>query len=275
MTTAFESQKESGTRSTVYGPVESWRVGSSLGVDLLCDTSVCSFRCVYCQLGAINLHTSERRVYVETGRVLADLSASRWREADVVTLSGSGEPTLAANMGEVVRGIKALTRKPVLVLTNATTLNSARVRRDLCNADAVFCKLDAADERTFKVIARPVYGITLAGLLEGIKRLRKEYDGRLAVQLMLMPLHRGYEEAFARLLAEIRPDEVQLNAPLRPVPSAWSPEGRGNGESTTTLHARHVRTISVEDAGRFESRLQELTGLKIVSVFRRTASAAL
>lgn len=100
----------------MYGPVESWRVGRSLGVDLLCDTSVCSFRCVYCQLGALNLHTGERRVYVKTGRVLADLEASRWREADVITLSGSGEPTLAANLCEVVRSIKALTGKPTLVL---------------------------------------------------------------------------------------------------------------------------------------------------------------
>jgi len=103
MTTALESGSEMSTPSTVYGPVDSWRVGRSLGVDLLCDTSVCSFRCVYCQLGAINLHTSERRVYVKTERVLADLEASRWREADVITLSGSGEPTLAANLGEVIR----------------------------------------------------------------------------------------------------------------------------------------------------------------------------
>lgn len=255
-------------KSTVYGPVESWRVGRSLGVDLLCDTSVCSFRCVYCQLGAINLHTSERKVYVKTERVLADLEASRWREADVVTLSGSGEPTLAANLGEVVRSVKALTGKPVIVLTNATALNDSQVRHDLLAADGVFCKLDAADERDFKIIARPVSGITLSGVVEGIKRFRGEYGGRLAVQVMLMPRHRGQAEAFARLLAEIRPDEVQLGAPLRPVPRVWSPEGRGNSESAP-LPARHVPTMSRAEAARFESRLHELTGLKIVSVFRR------
>src|SRR5947209_19916192 len=89
--------------STVYGPVNSWRVGRSLGVDLLAVNSVCSFRCVYCQLGRINVHTDERRVYVPTLKVLADLRASAWLEADVVTLSGSGEPTPAAHMGWVVR----------------------------------------------------------------------------------------------------------------------------------------------------------------------------
>jgi wyosine [tRNA(Phe)-imidazoG37] synthetase (radical SAM superfamily) len=188
MTTALETRSEmstpseTSTPSTVYGPVDSWRVGRSLGVDLLCDTSVCSFRCVYCQLGGINLHTGERRVYVKTGRVLADLEASRWREADVITLSGSGEPTLAANLGEVIRAVERLTCKPVLVLTNATTLNDARVRRDLRLADEVFCKLDAADERAFRIVARPVAGITLRSVVEGVKRFRAEYAGRHSVK---------------------------------------------------------------------------------------------
>src|SRR5919199_2702321 len=79
--------------STVYGPVNSWRVGRSLGVDLLAVNSICSFRCVYCQLGRINVHTAERKIYVPTAKVLEDLRASAWREADIITLSGSGEPT--------------------------------------------------------------------------------------------------------------------------------------------------------------------------------------
>jgi wyosine [tRNA(Phe)-imidazoG37] synthetase (radical SAM superfamily) len=259
--------------ATVYGPVESWRVGRSLGVDLLYDTSVCSFRCVYCQLGRINLHTSECRVYVTTERVLADLEASSWREADCITLSGSGEPTLAANLGEVVCRIKALTRKPVLVLTNATKLNDAAVRRDLASADEVFCKLDAADERTFKTIARPVAGITLGGIVRGIRRFSEEYTGRLAVQIMLTRLNWGRAEAFARLLNEIRPDEVQLNAALRPVPRRWFLEARGNDESVS-LPSVHVSTMNPEEAARFESRLHSLTGLKIVSVYRRERERA-
>jgi wyosine [tRNA(Phe)-imidazoG37] synthetase (radical SAM superfamily) len=253
--------------ATVYGPVESWRVGRSLGVDLLAVNSVCSFRCVYCQLGVINVHTRERKVYVPTRRVLSDLAASRWREADIVTLSGSGEPTLAANLGEVVQAVKSITGKPVLVLTNATTLNDADVRHDLCAADKVFCKLDAADERTFGMIARPAAGVTLRGVVEGIKAFRAEYAGHLAVQIMLMLARRQKAEAFARLLDEIRPDEVQLNAPLRPVPRGWFPGARGNG-GPTPVHSVKAKMFSTEEAARFESRLGELTGLKIVSVFR-------
>jgi len=160
----------------------------------------------------------------------------------------------------------------VLVLTNSTTLNDAQVRRDLCHADEVFCKLDAADERTFRIIARPVAGITLRAVVEGIKRFRAKYAGRLAVQVMLMRRHRGRAEAFARLLAEISPDEVQLGAPLRPVPRVWHREARGNSESVTLPAAHHVRTMSREEAASFESRLHELTGLEIVSVYRRGRS---
>src|SRR5437764_5838293 len=117
---------------TVYGPVCSWRAGLSLGVDLLSVNSICSFRCLYCQLGKINLHTTKRKVYVPTERVITDLLRSSWHVADIITLSGSGEPTLAANMGEVIRQIKTLTGKPILVLTNATTLGDRSVRRELC-----------------------------------------------------------------------------------------------------------------------------------------------
>ena len=59
--------------STVYGPVYSWRFGNSLGIDLLLSNSICSFRCPYCQLGRINVPTVDRRVYVPTDKVLADL----------------------------------------------------------------------------------------------------------------------------------------------------------------------------------------------------------
>src|SRR5438445_7291041 len=84
--------------SSIYGPVESWRVGKSLGVDLLLQTSICSFNCIYCQLGDIQQKTIERQIYVSTEQVARDLRQSHWEEADIITLSGNGEPTLALNL---------------------------------------------------------------------------------------------------------------------------------------------------------------------------------
>jgi wyosine [tRNA(Phe)-imidazoG37] synthetase (radical SAM superfamily) len=257
--------------STVYGPVRSWRVGVSLGVDLLCVNSVCSFRCLYCQLGRINVHTSERRVFVPTRRVLEDLARSAWREADVITFSGSGEPTLAANLGETVRAVKEMTSKHVLVLTNSSLLHDAQVRRELCEADRVFCKLDAADEGTFRRVNRPAAGVTLRSVVEGIKAFRAEFAGYLGVQTMLLPHNLACAEGLARLLAEIRPDEVQLNAPSRPVPREWSPEARGN-LTADAAHGSLVRRPAPAESARVERTLSRLTGLKIVSALPRAAA---
>jgi wyosine [tRNA(Phe)-imidazoG37] synthetase (radical SAM superfamily) len=246
--------------------VKSWRLGTSLGIDLLYVNSVCSFRCVYCQLGHIHVVTNERQVFVPTERVMRDLAASEWRAADVITLSGNGEPTLAANLGEVIRRTKVLTRKPVVVLTNATTLNDAAVRGELRAADQVFCKLDATNEQTFARINRPVAGVTLETIVEGIIKLRAEYTGRLAVQTMLMPLNRREVDALAGILNRTRPDEVQLNTPLRPVPREWSVETRGN-HSGKAPDAVRLKAIDRDEAQIIEERLRELTGLKIISVY--------
>jgi len=255
--TTLESAK------TVYGPVRSWRAGLSLGVDLLCVNSICSFRCLYCQLGKINVHTTERKVYVPTERVITDLLRSSWHVSDIITLSGSGEPTLAANMGEVIRQIKAVTNKPVLVLTNATMLSEETVRRELCEADKISCKLDSMDEETFRRINRPVKGLTLRAVIEGIKMLRREFPGELAIQTMLMPMNMNCIESFAQTLTELEPDEVHLNLPTRPIPRRrWLIDSRGNN-NILPVPAAHFKSIEPEQLLKMEKTLRRLTGLKI------------
>ncbi|HEX8188910.1 MAG TPA: radical SAM protein [Pyrinomonadaceae bacterium] len=250
-----------GEVSTVYGPVHSWRLGRSLGVDLVCVDSVCSFRCVYCQLGRINVRSAEREVFVATRRVLEDLGRVGWGGADCVTFSGSGEPTLAANLGEVIRLVKRLTGMPVAVLTNSAHLWRRSVRRDLLDSDSVFCKLDAADDETFERVNRPVEGVTLSGVVEGMKRLRAEYAGRLAVQTMLTPINAGRAEEFARLLNEIRPDEVHLCAPARPVPREWVACARGD----SVVPGARLKQPTAEQAEAFKRVVAGLTGLRVFS----------
>lgn len=252
--------------STVYGPVRSWRVGMSLGVDLLFTSSFCSFRCVYCQLGKIEHPTLERRVYVSTERVLEDLAESDWQTADIVTLSGSGEPTLAANLGEVIDGIHAVTEKPVMVLTNSTTLNDPAVRRDLAKAEKVFCKLDAPNDRLLQIIDRPVEGVTIESIVSGILALRAEYRGYLAIQMMFLPQNQKELGEFAAILRRIQPDEVQLNTPTRPVPRGWFLEARGNYD-VAPYPAVPLKHLSREEALAIEDELRRETGLKVVSVF--------
>ncbi|HUF03438.1 MAG TPA: radical SAM protein [Aridibacter sp.] len=250
--------------STVYGPVESWRLGRSLGIDLLFVNSICSFRCVYCQLGRINEHTDRRSVFVPTRQVIADLHKSDWRSADVVTFSGSGEPTLAGNLGEAIRAARAVTEKDIVVLTNAAHLNDEEVVADLSLADSVYCKLDASDEASFRRINRPVRSITLESVVEGIKRFRASYEGYIAIQSMYRPYNDAQFEALCGTLREIGPDEVKINTPTRAIPREWFIEARGNYETTPypAITPRKVPPEYVED---LRSRLESATGLVVVT----------
>ncbi|HEY9687308.1 MAG TPA: radical SAM protein [Coleofasciculaceae cyanobacterium] len=260
-------------RSSVYGPVHSWRVGSSLGIDLLLETSTCSFNCIYCQLGDIQLKTAERKIYVPTAQLEHDLRRSRWEEADIITLSGSGEPTLAQNLGEAIHLIKEYTHKPVMVLTNATLLDDPAVVQDLQEADIVTCKLDAATEEGLKQMNRPVAGVTLAGIISGIKNLRANYSGKVALQCMFMPTNRREVEALAEIINALHPDEVQLNTPKRPYPLAWNIASRGNHPKdhaeAEEVPARQLRTVSPLEADEIEEILRRKTDVPILSIYKK------
>lgn len=255
--------------SSVYGPVRSWRVGNSLGIDLIVETSTCSFNCVYCQLGNIQRVTAEQRVYVPTERVIADLQSVDWSAVDVVTFSGSGEPTLATNVGEVIAHIKDTWKKPVLVLTNATMLHDAATRERLRQADTVSCKLDAADDAMLQKFNRVAPGVTLATILDGIHALRRETQGKLALQCMFMPMNLPQGEAIAKLAAEIGPDEIQLNTPLRPWPRKWYLGSRGNHTGDAPVETVTLKSITLEDAEELERTFRRHNpGTPIISVYR-------
>jgi wyosine [tRNA(Phe)-imidazoG37] synthetase (radical SAM superfamily) len=226
---AFKGQMKKKINSSVYGPVDSWRLGRSLGIDLLCIDSICSFDCVYCQLGKINRLTTKRRVFVPTEKLHSDLIASEWRNSDVITISGSGEPTLAYNLGEAIDLVRSVTSRPIIVLTNSTLLGDPDVRRAITKADRISCKLDAWEQCRLQRINRPVKGLRLDLVVDGISRLRHEFSGALAIQTMLLAVpDRSGIERYCSIVKRIRPDEIQLNLPSRPVPYEWTIENRGN-----------------------------------------------
>jgi len=258
---------ETQHQSTVYGPVKSWRVGQSLGVDLLLQTSTCSFNCIYCQLGDIQRKTIERKIYVSTEQVERDFKNSAWQQADIVTLSGSGEPTLALNLAEVIHFIKEYAHKPVMVLTNGTTLTDPAVRQDLMGADMVSIKLDAADDLVLQRMNRPVAGVSMASIVSGAKAFRQEYPGKLSLQCMFMPGNLSEATAMAEIASQIQPDEIQLNTPKRPYPLQWVLDSRGN-HAEATYPTRPLRTVTEEEAKVLEQIFKEKTQSAIVSVYR-------
>ncbi|MEZ5429264.1 MAG: radical SAM protein [Pyrinomonadaceae bacterium] len=256
---------EASIPKSIYGPVRSWRLGRSLGVDVLCLDSICSFECVYCQLGKINRVTGERGVFVSTEKVLRDLENSGWKEADVITFSGSGEPTLAKNLGEIIERIRKMTGKPIIVLTNSTLLHDREVRSEIGLADKIFCKLDAWSDDVLRRVDRPARGISLDSIISGIRLLRKEYPRFLAVQTMILRLPEPPElEKLAEILRSIRPEEVQLNLPTRPVPHEYFLETRGN-EVEFDPGFKRLKTISGEELEEIRRHLSDLTGLTLVA----------
>lgn len=268
MTIQSDIAEVSEEKTSVYGPVHSWRVGSSLGIDLLLETSTCSFNCIYCQLGDIQLKTAERKIYVSTAQVEHDLRRSRWEEADIITLSGSGEPTLALNLAEVIHMIKEYTHKPVMVLTNATLLHDPSVIQDLQAADVVACKLDASTEAGLKQMNRPVAGVTLEKIISGIKNLKANYAGKLALQCMFMPTNLKEVELLADIINNIQPDEVQLNTPKRPYPLEWHLDSRGN-HGKKAYPTRELRVVSPPQADEIEDLLREKTHVPILSIYKK------
>lgn len=255
--------------SAVYGPVRSWRFGQSLGIDPIGEESTCSFNCVYCQLGEIQNVTRERKVYVATSIVERDLERVDWDAVDVVTISGSGEPTLAANLEEIVAAIRARAPVPIHILTNATQFEDAEVRRAVAGIDVVTCKLDAASDSMLRKINRPADGVTLEGIVAGIMKLKEEYQGRLELQVMFMPMNKGEVDDLIELIRRIDPAEVQLNTPRRPYPTEWHLETRGaHDRKDFEWPTRTLATVGEDEAREIEERIFKATGVAIVSIYR-------
>ena len=201
----------------VYGPVSSWRLGRSLGIDLLSTpTKTCSFDCIYCQLGKTVCPLVERREFVTVTGLVRELETMKNVEADYATFSGVGEPTLANNLGKAIQVAKVVLGLPVAVLTNSSLMFKEEVRHELTQADVVVAKLDAPNQRLFRLINRPVAGLRWDEIVEGIRCFRSEYQGKLALQMMFVEANRDWATEMAEVAKELLPDEVQINTPLWP-----------------------------------------------------------
>ena len=211
----------------VFGPVPSRRLGQSLGIDTI-PLKTCNWNCVYCQLGRTVPLTNERREYYPRDEILAEvgqaLAAHKPGEIDWVTFVGSGEPTLHIGLGRLIRKVKRLTTLPVAVITNGALLYLPEVREELAVADAVLPTLDAGNARLYRKINRPHPDITYERLVDGLITFRKEYQGKLWAEVMLVRGLNDTEEALreiAAVLERIRPDEVHINLPTRPPVETW------------------------------------------------------
>ena len=207
----------------IFGPVNSRRLGRSLGVDLF-QEKICNLNCIYCEVGITTRLTCERAEYVPTEEIIADIDAycrnpQRVSELDFVTVTASGEPTLHSGLGKILTHLKRVVAKPVAVLTNGTTLSDIGVCEELASADVVIPSLDSALPASFRKLDRPANCLDLQQIIEGLVTFSHQYQGKLWLEILFA---RGINDsnkevqALRRVADRMRIDRIQLNTVARP-----------------------------------------------------------
>ncbi|MFZ7112818.1 MAG: radical SAM protein [Desulfatiglandales bacterium] len=203
----------------VFGPVPSRRLGLSLGVDLI-PPKTCTYDCLYCQVGRTTRKIIEPGPLVPVEQVRQELAQTlRGITPDVITFSGSGEPTLNAQIHLVIDFIRGLTDTKIAVLTNGSLLWRNEVRERILRADIIMPTLCSVFEKTYKSLHNPHRDLQLGRIVEGMERLREDYRGKLFLEVVLL---KGYNdsdreiEALRKAVGRIKPDKVQLNTVVRP-----------------------------------------------------------
>lgn len=220
--------------SYLYGPVPSRRLGRSLGIDLV-PYKICSYDCVYCQLGSCGSTTTIRDEYFPVDSILSELERrlSEGDQLDYISLAGSGEPTLHSRIGDLLSGIKAMTSIPVAVLTNGSLLWMPEVQDALLTADLVLPSLDAGDAATFQLVNRPDGQIQFEQMVSGLEQFTRRFNGQVWLEVLLLEGIADNEQSvrkIAALVERIQPAKVQLNTVSRP-----PAEGYARGVSSIAL----------------------------------------
>lgn len=265
----------------LFGPINSRRLGISLGVDLV-PFKTCSMDCVYCECGATTDLTIERREYVPTADVISELDSylGDAPAIDVITFSGSGEPTLHSRIGDIIRFLKEHYPKyRIVVLTNGSLFWMGDVRKAVHDADILVPSLDAATERGVAAINRPADGITAERIVEGLIALRREFSGEIRLEVFIVPGMNDSDteiHALKQACEAIRPDSIQLNTLDRPgtVETVRKASADTIARITEMLHPLPVEVIGKPDYSRDVSPIRGDIDESIIRTLTRRPSTS-
>jgi wyosine [tRNA(Phe)-imidazoG37] synthetase (radical SAM superfamily) len=206
-----------------FGPVPSRRLGKSLGINNIISPKVCSYGCVYCQLGETTRKSIKREtffkpetIYEKVEKHIQQLRKDNY--PDYLTFVSNGEPTLDVNLGKSIDLLKSF-EIPIAVITNASLLFNLQVRDDLHLADWISLKMDAGDDATWQKVNRPAAGLNFDKTIENINLFADKYNGILCTETMLID---GINDSVnnitnvSELIKRINPRKAYLAIPTRP-----------------------------------------------------------
>ena len=242
----------------VFGPIPSRRLGRSVGINNI-PPKICTYSCVYCQLGRTrNMHIT-REAFYHPEEILKQVerkvteAGEKEESIDYLTFVADGEPTLDRNLGQEITSLKRFGIK-IAVITNASLLWSTDVREALCQADWVSVKIDAVTQNTWRKLDRPYKTLQLEKILHGIADFSQSFQGELATETMLVQgINDTQEEleriadviAGVRLQSKARQQKSYLAIPTRP-----PAESRVHPATEATLNLAYqifcARNLTVE-----------------------------
>ncbi len=242
----------------IFGPVPSRRLGLSLGLDVI-PFKYCSLDCIYCECGKTTNKTVERKPYVKTEDVLSELNKFLTKNIkfNYITFSGSGEPTLNSEIGNMITEIKKIipADKKIAILTNGTLFYKKEVRTELLKADLVVPSLDAASQKTFYKINRAPIELKIKKIIKGLIKFRKEFKGKIWLEIFFLKNINDTDKDISLLInasKKISPDKIQLNTIDRPPAEQWA-QGLNRDEMNSILKKFLTKKLPVEVIKRFNT----------------------
>ena len=205
----------------IFGPVSSRRFGNSLGINIV-PFKVCSYDCIYCEVGKTTKKIIEQKPYVVVDELIEEFKEvyNKYRGyVDVITITGQGEPTLNNQLGEIIEKIRRYSTTPILTLTNGSLLFIDEVRLALSKANMVCTSLDAVSPEIFYKINNPTLGLNISHIINGLIEFSMFYSGKLFIEVLLVKGFNDKRDHIDEIIGVIKKCKyhmIQINTVYRP-----------------------------------------------------------
>ena len=203
----------------VFGPVPSRRLGISLGVDLVVSKS-CNLNCIFCECGATKKIQLERQRFKDMNEILEEISTVLTDiQPDYITFSGSGEPTLSLDLGNISKAIKEDLKYEgkICLITNSLLLADENLMKELEYIDLIVPTLNTLTQDIFEKIVRPDYRTSVEEIRKGFINLNNsKYKGKIWIEIFILENINDSDKNFVDIAnflksENIRYDKIQLN----------------------------------------------------------------